>query len=76
MSRRNKRRRNRDGLKSKVAEVPTFQDEKGEFILYCNFNCHPGAVLKYEVCEHRHCQHLRRAYLDEKVYPREFGRKC
>jgi hypothetical protein len=54
----------KDGLVSKVQNIPLLEDEDGLYIIYCHFNRHRGVALLPQTCELRDCRHKERFYVE------------
>ena len=62
-----RRKRKRDGLKSKVTRATNIQkDQYGhEYMPICTFKHHPGLIERPFVCETRNCAHYTRVYIQK-----------
>jgi hypothetical protein len=61
-----RRKYRKDGLVSRVNGFIPFKDSGGEYIAYCNSDCHRGIVLRPYVCERRDCKSYYKFYVNRR----------
>jgi len=64
-----KRRKRKDGLRSKVIDFKPLRDQKGSYIPYCNLSIHLGLVCRENVCKTRTCPNYIKLYIKDGKRP-------